>query len=55
MAAPYVQKVYQTANGEGRAPASSLSKVVNSDGDIVIVADQNSYTVNGKEFQTDGK
>ncbi len=47
---PHLDKIFQTARGEGRAPASSITKVQNADGDVVIMANTERYWVNGEEF-----
>lgn len=51
----FVKNIWQTAKGEGEAREASLKKVKNEDGDVIVIADQTKYTINGREFQNDGQ
>ena len=50
MSLPFVEKVYQTAKGEGRAPASIQAKVKNENTDITIIATPEKYWLGQHEF-----
>lgn len=51
---PGVHSIFQTARGDGRTPASQLNRVIDAEGDVVIVAEPTRYSINGREFMTDG-
>jgi competence protein ComEC len=47
---PFVEQVYQTAHGEGRVPSVALTKVHNEDGDVILIAGPESYSIDGHKF-----
>ncbi|MCB0418668.1 MAG: MBL fold metallo-hydrolase [Bdellovibrionales bacterium] len=51
----FVRNVFQTAKGESLAPPAVKQKVTNMNGDVILVAEKNSFTVQGYgDFRTDG-
>ncbi|MCO5143745.1 MAG: MBL fold metallo-hydrolase [Oligoflexia bacterium] len=52
---PFIDNIFQTARGESEAREPFLRKVKNEEGDIIIIADEEFYSVNDKKFRTDHK
>jgi beta-lactamase superfamily II metal-dependent hydrolase len=50
MALPFIENIFQTSRGEGRAPAATLSKVRDEDSDIIVIANPDSYWIDGNKY-----
>ncbi len=49
-----LKNIFQTEKGNEHAPENFLSKMRVVNGDIIVVADRDSYSINGQQFATDG-
>jgi competence protein ComEC len=50
-----IKNIFMTAKGESEAREAFLKKIKNEEGDIVVIAEPGKYSINGKEFATDGE
>lgn len=49
----FIENVFQTAHGESEARDIFLKKVKNEEGDIIVLADENEYSINEQSFRVD--
>jgi beta-lactamase superfamily II metal-dependent hydrolase len=49
--APFIENIYETSRGEGRIPPVDLTKVHDENGDIVVIASPDTYSINDHKYQ----